>query len=36
MSSANDALGLPHEDLDEATKRTVEMVESGWKPFAEM
>ena len=26
-------LGLEREDLDEATKRTVEMVESGWSPF---
>ncbi len=32
---ANDLLGLPKEDLDEATKRTVEMVESGWNPFAQ-
>ena len=32
---ANDSLGLPKEDLDEATKRTVEMVESGWNPFAQ-
>lgn len=32
--SANAILGLPQEDLDEATKRTVEMVESGWNPFA--
>ena len=32
---ANDLIGLPTEDLDEATKRTVEMVESGWNPFAE-
>lgn len=32
---ANDLLGLPKEDLDEATKRTVDMVESGWEaPFA--
>ncbi|KAJ5610201.1 hypothetical protein N7510_006920 [Penicillium lagena] len=34
MSTDNEALGLPKEDLDEATKRTVEMVESGWNPFA--
>jgi len=27
-------LGLKREDLDECTKRTVEMVESGWNPFA--
>jgi len=32
---ANSALGLPKEDLDEATKRTVEMVNSGWNPFAQ-
>ena len=32
---ANDKLGLPKEDLDEATKRTVDMLESGWNPFAE-
>lgn len=31
--SDNDLLGLPREDLDEATKRTVEMVENGWNPF---
>ena len=30
---ANGVLGLPKEDLDEATKRAVEMVESGWNPF---
>ena len=30
----NKALGLQNEDLDAATKRTVEMVESGWNPFA--
>ncbi|KAK4038616.1 hypothetical protein C8A01DRAFT_37455 [Parachaetomium inaequale] len=29
---ANEVLGLPKEDLDEATRRAVEMVESGWKP----
>lgn len=29
----NERLGLPREDLDEATRRAVEMVESGWKPF---
>ncbi|KAJ5089338.1 hypothetical protein N7532_008022 [Penicillium argentinense] len=34
--SANEALALPKEDLDEATKRTVAMVESGWNPFADM
>lgn len=32
---ANDLIGLPKEDLDEATKRTVEMVDSGWNPFAQ-
>lgn len=31
----NDVLGLPKEDLDEVTKRTVAMVESGWNPFGE-
>lgn len=31
---ANEKLGLPKEDLDEATKRAVDMVESGWNPFA--
>ena len=31
---ANDLIRLPKEDLDEATKRAVEMVESGWNPFA--
>lgn len=36
MGSANVALGLPQEDLDEATKRTVDMVENGWNPFAEI
>jgi len=30
----NDKLGLPKEDLDVATKRTIEMVGSGWNPFA--
>lgn len=29
----NEGLGLPQEDLDEATKRTVEMVNGGWNPF---
>ena len=32
---ANDLLGLPKEDLDEATTRALEMVESGWNPFAQ-
>lgn len=31
---ANEALGLQKEDFDEATKRALEMVESGWNPFA--
>lgn len=31
--TANEVLGLPKEDLDEATKRTVEMVEGGWNPL---
>jgi hypothetical protein len=31
----NELLGLPKEDLDEAVKRAVDMVESGWSPFAE-
>lgn len=31
----NEVLALPKEDLDEATKRAVELVESGWNPFAE-
>ncbi len=30
---ANDLVGLPKESLDEATKTTLEMVESGWNPF---
>jgi hypothetical protein len=29
----NDVLGLPKEDLDEATKATVKMVEDGFNPF---
>lgn len=32
---SNDLLGLPKEDLDEATKMAVEMVESGWSPFGQ-
>lgn len=32
---ANETLDLPKEDLDEATKRVLEMVESGWNPFAQ-
>lgn len=31
---SNKLLGLPKESLDEATKRVVEMVESGWNPFS--
>ncbi|KAJ5865657.1 hypothetical protein N7534_000210 [Penicillium rubens] len=34
MELANDILGLPKEDLDEATKRAVDMVAAGWNPFA--
>ncbi|KAH6890673.1 hypothetical protein B0T10DRAFT_324887 [Thelonectria olida] len=30
----NKVLGLPSEDLDEATRRAVDMVQSGWTPFA--
>ncbi|KAM0326096.1 hypothetical protein ACHAQA_006689 [Verticillium albo-atrum] len=30
---ANGVLGLPKEDLDEATRRAVDMVNSGWQPF---
>lgn len=30
---ANESLALPKEDLDEATKRAVNMAESGWSPF---
>ncbi|KAI0473780.1 hypothetical protein GGR56DRAFT_549954 [Xylariaceae sp. FL0804] len=30
----NKALGLPEESLDEATRKAVEMVESGWNPLA--
>ncbi|KAI4718932.1 NAD(P)-binding protein [Aureobasidium sp. EXF-10727] len=29
----NEVLGLQQEDLDEATRRTVEMVQSGWNPY---
>lgn len=32
----NEVLGLPKEDLDEATKRAVDMVKSGWTPFADL
>jgi hypothetical protein len=31
----NDLIGLGKDDMDEATKRTVELVESGWNPFAQ-
>ena len=31
----NEVVGLKKEDLDEAVKRTVEMVESGWTPGGE-
>ena len=31
----NALLGLPKDDLDEATKRTLKMVESNWNPFAQ-
>ncbi|KAH7175234.1 hypothetical protein EDB81DRAFT_673413 [Dactylonectria macrodidyma] len=31
---ANGILGLPKEELDDATRRAVNMVESGWTPFA--
>ncbi|KAF2492505.1 NAD(P)-binding protein [Lophium mytilinum] len=31
--TSNELLGLPKEDLDEATKRVVKMVENGWSPF---
>ena len=30
---ANSLIGLPEDSLEEATKRVVEMVESGWNPF---
>lgn len=36
VSVANEILALPKEDLDEATKRAVEMVEGGWRPFPNM
>ena len=32
----NKGLGLPMEELDVATRRTVEMVDSGWNSFAEI
>jgi hypothetical protein len=33
MATVNDVLGLPKEDLDKATRRTVAMVNAGWNPF---
>ncbi|TVY40871.1 Quinone oxidoreductase [Lachnellula subtilissima] len=30
----NSLIGLPNDSLDEATKRALAMVESGWNPFA--
>lgn len=30
---ANEALGLPREDLDEATRRSLSMSKAGWNPF---
>ncbi|KAJ5657046.1 hypothetical protein N7507_008996 [Penicillium longicatenatum] len=36
LTVANKILGLPKEDLDEATKRAVEMVEGGWNPFGNL
>jgi hypothetical protein len=30
----NEALDLPSEDLDAATRKTIELVNSGWNPFA--
>jgi hypothetical protein len=32
--TANQLLRLPKEDLDQATKRALDMAESGWNPFA--
>lgn len=32
---ANGQLGLPDDDLDAATKRAIDMVESGWNPFVQ-
>ena len=31
--TSNALLGLPKEDLDEATRRVIQMVKSGWSPF---
>ncbi|KAJ5154936.1 uncharacterized protein N7500_010375 [Penicillium coprophilum] len=36
MELANDILGLPKEELDEATQRVVDMVAGGWTPFPGM
>jgi hypothetical protein len=36
QQTATQILGLPKEDLDEATKRAVEMVLNDWKPWADM
>ncbi|EXK27252.1 hypothetical protein FOMG_16315 [Fusarium oxysporum f. sp. melonis 26406] len=33
---ANSVLGLPEEDLDDATKRVVTRLENGWSPFEEL
>ncbi|KAJ5351546.1 hypothetical protein N7452_000520 [Penicillium brevicompactum] len=33
MKLANEDLGLPVEDLDEATQRAVDMLAGGWNPF---
>jgi hypothetical protein len=32
--TVNEVFGLPKEDLDDATKRALDMAESGWNPFA--
>jgi hypothetical protein len=34
--TANERLELPTEELDEATRRAVEMVRSGWDPLGEL
>jgi hypothetical protein len=34
MELANEILGLPKEDLDEATKRVIDMIQGDWNPFA--
>jgi hypothetical protein len=33
MELANGILGLPKEDLDEATRRVVDMIQDNWNPF---